>query len=137
MMTKLERKLYRARYYQLNKDRAKAVNKKWHKDHPGYRANDERRAKNLTYWKTHPWANHYRRAQTRCLYDVNSSYYGRVEFNITIKETKEIWIQNEAWLLDEPSIDRKDDKRGYTVDNIQFIELSENKSKKRGLCAKV
>lgn len=86
---------------------------------------------NIDYWRKNPAKNHYRRAQGRCLYDVNSSYYGRVEFNITPQYVEEIWERDNADLLHSPSIDRIDTTKGYVEGNIQFIELTENKRKPR------
>jgi hypothetical protein len=69
----------------------------------------------------------------RCINENNPSHkwYGgrRIGFLITIEEIIKLWYRDKAWLLNQPSIDRKDNNGHYTVDNCQFIELIKNVKK--------
>ncbi len=78
-----------------------------------------------SYRKRNPWIRHYTGAKTRCCYSYGK-YYGRVTFDITKEEVKELWIRDKAHLLKEPSIDRINSKLGYCKANCRFIELKEN-----------
>ena len=103
-------KEYRKAYYLSHKEKSLESSKEW--------LNDK------------PWYNRYKRAESRCNHDKNSSYYG-MEFTIRPSDVKEAWDLAQGWNLDEPSIDRKNDKIGYVPGNIRIIELQENLHKKR------
>ncbi len=58
-------------------------------------------------------------------------YYGGrgIENRITEEELEMLWYRDKAWLLDQPSIDRKDNDGHYTFENCQYIEFSVNSGK--------
>jgi len=58
-------------------------------------------------------------------------YYGGrgIQCLITEDEIKELWFRDEAWLLKQPTIDRKNVNGNYTFDNCEFIEKGLNSSK--------
>jgi hypothetical protein len=41
---------------------------------------------------------------------------------ITEEELKELWFRNKAYLMKQPTIDRKDNNKNYTFENCQFLE---------------
>ena len=49
--------------------------------------------------------------------------------NINYLNLWNIWVDNNYKISISPSIDRTDPKKGYTLDNIQWITHSENSSK--------
>jgi hypothetical protein len=46
--------------------------------------------------------------------------------NENLEEVKELWFRDSAWLLKNPSINRKKNDENYTFDNCEFIELGKN-----------
>ena len=79
-------------------------------------------------WK--PWIKTYRHIEARCYYDKKSSYFGRIKNFLKIKDLKYLWFRDKAWLLEKASIDRKDNKGHYTLENCRYIELRENLRRK-------
>jgi hypothetical protein len=88
----------------------------------------------LDYKKKYPWKTVFRSIKTRCnspKYINYKDYGGRgIECRITENELKELWFRDKAWLLNRPSIDRKNDDGDYEFSNCQFIELKDNVSKR-------
>ena len=81
------------------------------------------------YRKKYPWTIHYHAAYGRC----HRGNYGKrgILFMVTMKEFKKLWFRDKAELLERPSIDRIDTNGNYTFKNCRFIELSENKKRRR------
>lgn len=50
-------------------------------------------------------------------------------FLMTVKDFKFLWFRDKAYLMEKPSIDRKNNNGNYTLKNCQFIELRKNRSK--------
>ncbi len=71
----------------------------------------------------------------RCNYPGTSRFsnYGGagVKLLMTIEDLSRLWKRDKARLLKRPSIDRIDSSLGYSFDNCQFIELSDNCRKRR------
>jgi hypothetical protein len=81
--------------------------------------------------KCTPWSRVYQRIQTRCCYDKTHSYYKRgIKNFLNIPQIKTLWFRDKAWLLKKASIDRINGGN-YTLENCRFIELEENKKRKR------
>jgi len=55
-------------------------------------------------------------------------YYGMkgIKNYLTLKDIQFLFERDKAYLLNKPSIDRKDPSKDYTLDNCQFIEYIEN-----------
>lgn len=54
-------------------------------------------------------------------------YKGKGIMNrMTLNEVKTIWFRDKAYLLKNPSIDRLDSNKDYTLENCRFIESQEN-----------
>jgi len=77
-----------------------------------------------------PWKRVLQHIKQRCNNPNSKDYkwYGGrgVKCLITEEELEYLWNRNNASKMLNPSIDRKDNDGNYTLDNCQFIELSEN-----------
>jgi hypothetical protein len=80
--------------------------------------------------KQSPWLQHLAWSKTRCTNKKCTQYrwYGGkgIKCLLTPDEIKELWFRDKAWLLDKPSIDRKDSHGDYSYTNCRFIECIEN-----------
>jgi len=86
-----------------------------------------------TSYKILPWSKHFYTINQRCN-DSNYKafkYYGGkgIRNYLTQDELKFLWFRDKAYLLEKPSIDRKDSNGHYTFENCQFIEHSANSKK--------
>ena len=86
--------------------------------------------KKRKYNLNHPWKIIFNCIQQRCENPKTKKfkwYGGRgIKCLITEEELKFLWFRDKAWLLDQPSIDRKENDGNYEFDNCEFIELIEN-----------
>lgn len=80
------------------------------------------------YRKLNPWFSHYNCARSRCVYPYGK-YFGKVKFLMTLEDFKKLWFRDNAWLLENPSIDRINNKGDYTLNNCRFIEFNENRKR--------
>lgn len=80
--------------------------------------------------KKYPWKRTFFDSRTRCNNPKNPYYknYGgrNIKHLITMKELKELWFRDKAYLMDKPSIDREDNDGHYIFDNCRYIELIDN-----------
>lgn len=80
-----------------------------------------------------PWINSYKCAKQRCENPNNPRYkdYGKrgILFLISKEEIEELWFRDKAWLLKQPSIDRKENNGNYEFSNCRFIEMEINRIK--------
>ena len=85
------------------------------------------------YKKQCPWVKVYYHIDSRCNNTRDDSYdmYGAkgIKNFLTKEDVKFLWERDKANLLKKPSIDRKDSKKDYYVENCCFIELVENSKK--------
>ena len=81
-------------------------------------------------WQLEPWQKHLARVRSRC-HNKTSRYFKRgIKNYLTITDIKELWNRDKAYLLKEPSLDRKDGLGNYTKENCRFIELFDNRKQK-------
>lgn len=73
------------------------------------------------YVLKNPWVKKYYSSKGRSGKRKN----GRIH-TMKVKDFKELWFRDKAWLLKSPSIDRIDPSQGYIKENCRFIERSEN-----------
>ena len=82
------------------------------------------------YIEKFPWKIIFANIKQRCNNQKNKKYprYGGrgIECRITVEELEKLWYRDKAWLLDQPSIDRKENNGHYTFENCKFIEMIEN-----------
>lgn len=83
--------------------------------------------------KRHPWYKTHRYINRRCKNKkmVNAHRYsGRgIENKLTLSDLKDMWFRDKAYLMKQPSIDRKNNDGDYTVENCRYIEMAENSRK--------
>ena len=77
-----------------------------------------------------PWLRAYYSILQRCKY-MPIKKYKDIECNITREELKELWFRDKAYNLKNPSIDRKDTDKHYTINNCRFIERKLNNAIKK------
>lgn len=87
----------------------------------------------IKFKEKYPWKFTYRYILTRC-YNQRSDHYKQygakgIRNFLTIEDLKSLWFRDKAYLMKKPSIDRKDPKDNYTLDNCRYIEYSVNSSK--------
>ena len=80
---------------------------------------------------TLPWAKTLQNIKQRCTNpnDKRYKYYGGkgIKCLVTLKDMKETFYRDRAWTLEHPSIDRKNPKKNYTLKNIRWIEMNQNR----------
>lgn len=104
---------------------------------------DENIEKILQYQKElkrkYPWKSIFNSIKQRCENPnhIFYKYYGLrgIKNFLTLEDVKFLYVKYKANLMIKPSIDRKNSKKNYTLDNCQFIELEENsaKDKRKGV----
>ena len=91
--------------------------------------------KRKRFRKERPWQFILYDIKKRCEnknHDRYKDYGGRgIKNSLTKEDIKFLWFREEAYLLNQPSIDRKDNNGNYTLSNCQFIELDINRIKDR------
>ena len=93
------------------------------------------RKKALKLRKEYPWYYSYSAAKQRCTNKNNRKYpiYGGrgIKFLMTPEDFKLLWFRDKAYLMNKPTIDRKDSNKNYCFDNCQFIEHKINSMKRK------
>lgn len=83
--------------------------------------------------KKYPWKQVLKNINQRCnnnKFLQYKDYGGRgIKCIITNEELKQLWFRDEAYLMKQPSIDRKDNNGHYTFKNCRFIERGENSAR--------
>ena len=128
---------YQKLRYKANREAYLSKRRVWRATHPEYSKNW--RKHNAEYEKERnmafPWLKTWDAITARCNQKSSLAYryYGAkgIRRRITRDELKELWFRDKAYLMDQPSIDRKDADGDYTFSNCQYIELDENKAKAR------
>jgi len=82
-----------------------------------------------------PWKKTFSGIKTRAkhnnLKNKKRSYRRKpVKYSITAEELKILWFRDKAYLMKEPSIDRKKNSGDYTFKNCQYLEHRVNSSKR-------
>lgn len=76
--------------------------------------------------KETPWLLTLKSIKIRCG-NRNHRYFKRgIRNYLGDEDLKFLWFRDEAYLLNRPSIDRKDNDGNYTLENCRFIECIEN-----------
>ncbi len=89
---------------------------------------------NQNYYNKFPWKKVYRNIYDRCNNPKvdNYKYYGfkGIKCLITEEEIEFLWYRDKAYLMDKPSIDRKNSNKNYTLENCRFIEQGMNSAER-------
>jgi hypothetical protein len=122
-------------------EQVKENRKNWMENHPDiikkshkkyYTSNKDKIYKeSKQYQKSHPWIVTFGNIIQRCTNSNNPKYkfYKNRRGDITSEELKELWIRDNAYLMDEPEIDRIDNDGVYTKSNLQYIEKLDHRIK--------
>ena len=82
------------------------------------------------YHKKYPWKRIFRGIKARCNNPKEKAYkdYGLrgIKCLITEEEIKSLWFRGKAYLMKNPTIDRKDNNGHYVYSNCRFIEKGLN-----------
>ena len=80
--------------------------------------------------KKYPWKTILRNIKARCNNPKCKEYkwYGGkgIKCLITEKELKKLWFRDKAYLMEKPSISRKNHNKNYIFDNCKFEEKLDN-----------
>lgn len=121
-------------YYQNNKEKIKKRAREWQQKNKKKFHKYQKEYQRKRY-STYPWLRTFKNVRQRCTYikDKKFKYYGGkgIKCLITKNEIKYLWHRDNANLMKHPSIDRKNVKGDYTLENCQFIEMEENRVKER------
>ncbi len=79
--------------------------------------------------KKQPWYIHLNYIRSRVSNKDKSYYKKGIKNFLNTEDIKLLWFRDKAYLLDKPSVDRKDNKGNYTLENCQFIELVKHREK--------
>lgn len=108
--------------------KAAIIRREWRKKNAERdRENNQRAYKKMR--KLKPWYNYFSNARSRCkeTYDrPNANSYRGKKFSLTEEDVKMMWFRDKAYLMQQPSIDRINNEKDYTIENCRFLELSDN-----------
>jgi len=80
-----------------------------------------------------PWVLYNKWAKYRCTNKNSPNYHrygGRgIKFKLSIDDVKKLWLRDEAYNLDIPVLDRRNNNGNYCYSNCQFIERNLNSKK--------
>ena len=60
------------------------------------------------------------------LYKNRAYLKNKVKNFLTLNDLEYLWFRDKAYLMKQPSIDRIDSSKNYTLKNCRYIELKEN-----------
>jgi len=86
------------------------------------------------YYDKFPWRKTFYVIKDRCTRKKNSHYknYGErgIKCLITSEEIKKLWFRDKAYLMKQPSINRKDNDGNYTFENCEYTEWGKNSAER-------
>lgn len=97
-----------------------------------YIKNNEKILKRCSdYYDKFPWMKTFLDIQQRCTNPNNPKYeiYKYRLGDITREDLKELWFRDQAYEMEQATIDRIDNDLPYTFSNCQYIELEEHNRK--------
>ena len=86
------------------------------------------------YWKnylvkikeTEPWKITYMYIKSRCNSKITPYFRNGIKNKITKEELRKLWFRDRAYLMDKPSINRRDTNKDYYFDNCEYVEYIDN-----------
>jgi len=82
------------------------------------------------------WYQSYNNVYSRCNNPKNITYknYGGKGIKCLMKpnDFKLLWFRDKAYLMKQPSIHRKNNRKNYIISNCRFIEMKKHRTFKRG-----
>lgn len=113
-------------YYRDNKQKCRIRMLNWIKLNPKYIKE---------YSKNHPWIKTLGNIKQRCNNPkaIKYKYYGGrgIRCFLTSAQIRYLWHRDKAKLMEKASIDRIDSDGHYTLQNCRFVEMRQNKKRKK------
>ena len=78
------------------------------------------------YRRTNPWVKTIILIRGRCRNKNHSCGRRGIKNYLKTPDLKMLWLRDKAYLLDQPSIDRIDGGKDYTIENCRYIEFYDN-----------
>ena len=99
------------------------------------KASTKRRNKYPNRWKLNRWKRIRSWVYSRCTYHTSDSYamYGGrgIKCLLTWFEVAQLWFRDNAWMMEDPHLDRVDPEADYVFSNCRFIEGKFNLARRR------
>ena len=125
----IKRKEYETKWRREHKELCRKWRTDWDKNNPL-----KKKQMDKNYRENNPWIINFTDAKQRCTNKNHTAYkyYGGkgIKFELTLKEIKILWLRDNAFEMEKPSIDRKNAKLNYTFDNCRFLEHRINSSRR-------
>lgn len=119
------------KWYSKNKARLLTYSKKYYKLNLQYIQTKQKikRQKLQILYNKEPWRRTLASIKARCA--CKYSYYKQhsIKNYLTLKDLKYLWIRDKAYLMQQPSIDRINSYKNYTITNCRYLELKINQQR--------
>ncbi len=115
-----------SKHWEGNKEHCRERNRKYISTH-----REDANKRQSKYLSKNPWMRGYDRARSRCVYKRSRYNQRGIKFLMTKEDFRMLWYRDKAELMKQPSIDRKDTRGDYTVENCRYIEFLANCMRRR------
>ena len=110
---------YRRKHYELNKEHISIQKKEWRRNN-----REKENIMKRRYRKSHPWSITWENINSRVKGYGGRTDYVHLENCLSLKQLRYLWFRDKAFKMDKPSLHRKNNQKGYTVRNCEYVEQS-------------